>query len=191
MKKLVYIGALSVLLLTACGEEKTEPEEEKITIEAEDNTIIEKENVEDNLKDEDDSLIAEENSLDNKDKSGTVIDTSVFEHAINVEVDDARELTKHITLKIDLANDSQAGLGTLNVLTQTFDFLEQDDIKGADTIAILVRVNDIKVSQFTVHTAKFKPDDITPMADLVLAASDIDFVTPEVKSFGETMELWD
>jgi len=190
MKKLVYIGALSVLLLSACGEEKAAPEVKTI-VEAEDNTTIEKDNVEDNnLKDEDDSLKAEENSLDKKNKSGTVIDTSVFEHAINVEVDDARKLTKHITLKIDLANDAQAGMGTLNVLTQTFDFLEQVDVKGADTIAILVRVNDIKVSQFTVHTAKFKPDDITPMADLVLAASDIDFVTPEVKSFGETMELW-
>lgn len=37
--------------------------------------------------------------------------------------------------------------------------------QGADTITILVRVNDLKVSQFKIQTAKFQPNEEDPMTN--------------------------
>lgn len=66
----------------------------------------------------------------------TGIDTTLFEYAKSVEVTNARDITKHITLKINLNDGAEVGLGTLYVLNQTYDSLEQDDIVGIETITI-------------------------------------------------------
>lgn len=173
MKKILYTGALSLLLLTACNEESTKKEEVSTGAIAKEKTEVK-----------------ETKQEDSKNKNEVTINTSVFKFAKSVEVTDARSTNKHITLKIELSDDAQAGTGTLNVLKQMYDFLQQKDIKGAETITYLIRSNDTMLAQFTTNVSKFSPDNKTSMADVVLKASVIDKMNAEVKTFGQTMELW-
>src|SRR5690606_1317116 len=101
LKKLLWISALSALFLAACGDEK----KEEPTVEVSKEEVTKEET---------------------KEPAETVeeakIDTSVFKYAKSVEVTDARDTNKHITLQIDLNDDAQAGMGTQHVLTQMYDF---------------------------------------------------------------------
>lgn len=172
MKKLLYIGALSALLLVACGGEESKTIEKEVEVNVAANAEVE---------------VEEEKASD---KEVSTIDTSVFEYATSVEVTDARSITKNITLKIDLANNAQAGMGTKNVVTQMYDFLQQSDIDGAETVTYFIRVNDKKVAQFKTTVNEFKPDDSQSMVSVVLAATEIESLSDEVKSFGQATELW-
>lgn len=131
---------------------------------------------------------------DTKEEVGEVseptIDTSVFEYATNVEITDALSTNQHLTVKLDISADSKPGMGVQNIITQTFDFLQQDDIKDAKTITILVLQNDKKIAQYTVQKDKFVPNETDSMVDLVLQASEIEQMSEVVKQHGETLELW-
>lgn len=118
------------------------------------------------------------------------IDTSVFEYAEKVEVTDAIELNDHITLIISMSESTKPGMATQHVVNQTYDFVQQVDVKGAKTIGINVKQGDNKIAQFTVYTDKFKPNDDEPMSDAVIAASEIEFMTDEVKEHGKVMDSW-
>ncbi|GKV66709.1 MULTISPECIES: hypothetical protein [unclassified Sporosarcina] len=117
------------------------------------------------------------------------INTSVYEYASNIDITDARDLNDHITLMIDMKTDNE-GMAFQHVLNQTYDFVQQPDIEGAKTIGINVRVKGDKVGMFTIYPEKFKANDDEPMADAVLAASDLEMVNAEVEQFGKVMELW-
>lgn len=202
MKKYVAAGLIGSLLLVGCSNQSKEDvtkENEQVgssalkevnaATESDKQSNLTVENNE-NKSNNEDNVDANENVDVEDDNTATSIDTSIYKDSKSIEVVDGRELNQHLTLKIDLQDGANPGMGTLDVLTNTFDFLEQADIAGANTITILVRVKDVKVSQFKVYTEKFKPNDEDPMADLVLAASDIEYLLPEVKSFGEVMGLW-
>lgn len=118
------------------------------------------------------------------------IDTSIFEYATDVEVTDAIDTNQHITVKLTISEDSKPGMQVQNIIGQTFDFLQQVDIKDANTITILVLQNDIKVAQYTVQKDKFVLNESDPMIDLVLQASEIEQMSEEVKQHGEALELW-
>ncbi|MDV6377719.1 hypothetical protein ORD22_05500 [Sporosarcina sp. GW1-11] len=117
------------------------------------------------------------------------IDTSVYEYVSNIDVTDARDINNHITLMIDMKTENQ-GLAFQHVLNQTYDFLQQTDIKDAKTIGINVCVKGNKVGMFTVYPERFQPNDNEPMADVVLVASEVEMVNSEVEEFGRLMELW-
>lgn len=119
------------------------------------------------------------------------INTSIFDLAKEVNVTDARDLTKHITVQIVLRDEVKATNGVNAVLQQTYDFLQQEDIKGAETVTIFVNSGNLKVFQFTVDTAKFVTNDEVSMAKLVLNASEVEKTTPEIEEFGRTFEFWD
>ena len=118
------------------------------------------------------------------------IDTSVFEYAKNIEVTDAIDINEHVTLIITENDDAKPGMVTQNIVTQTYDFVQQGDVKGAKTIGINVIQSGNKIAQYTVYTDKFVPNDDEPMSDAVIAASEIEFMTDEVKEFGKTMGSW-
>ena len=136
--------------------------------------------------------VVEENVEDTQQEEVTesTIDTSVFEYATNIEVTDAIDINQHVTVKLTISEDSKPGMQVQNIITQTFDFLHQDDIKEAKTITIFIVQDDIKVTQYTVNKEKFMPNETDSMVDLVLQASEIEQMSEEVKQHGEALELW-
>ena len=118
------------------------------------------------------------------------IDTSVFEYATNTEVTDAIDINQHVTVRVFVSEEAEAGMSVLNVVKQSYDFIQQEDVKDAKTITIFVTQNDQKIVQYTVQKDKFVPNESVPMSEVVLKASEIEFMTDEVKEFGKTMETW-
>ncbi|WP_064199904.1 hypothetical protein [Brevibacillus brevis] len=116
------------------------------------------------------------------------ISTEVFVYAKSVDINDSRELTQHIDVVVHMHEELTDGLATQHVLTQTYDFLQQEDIKGAKTVTIGVEQGDNRVSQFTVDVAKFKAGE--HLIKSILDASTIDKMSDEVKEHGKIMELW-
>ncbi|QGG51630.1 hypothetical protein [Lysinibacillus pakistanensis] len=268
MKKLLYIGTMSILLLTACGIEKAEiidkaqeeldkvkereaekakkeaekeakqkakeekkkakeeekkekqeakevekeakqraKEEEKKAKEEEKKAKLEAKEAEkeEKKKTKEEAKLKEEHTGKEKEvqekpqvieskpkenKSKTAIDTSVFEYANSVQITDAIDLNNHVTLIINMKEATKPGLAMQHVVNQTYDFIQQVDVKGAKTIGINIKQGANKIAQFTVFKDKFVPNDDEPMSDAVIAASDIEFMTDEVKVFGKTTDSW-
>ncbi|OIK11966.1 hypothetical protein BIV60_17070 [Bacillus sp. MUM 116] len=174
MKKLaVFLSIIFMVgLMAACGgETASKPKEEpKKNLEASTNQKKEKEAVV-------------------KQQKPQNIDTSVFEFAKDVEVTNAIDTNQHLTVFVTMNNVSP-GLATQHVVNQTYDFLQQKDIKGAKTITINVKQGGKKIAMFTVDKNKFKPNDNESMSDCVMKASKMEFMTPEVKEYGSTMKSW-
>ncbi|UNK20450.1 hypothetical protein MNQ98_10735 [Paenibacillus sp. N3/727] len=126
----------------------------------------------------------EDNTSDQEPK----IDTAVFVYADKVDITDSRDITEHIDVVVHMKEEVKPGLATQHVFTQTYEFLQQKDIEGANTITIGVMSGDLRVAQITVNLSEFKAGD--HFINSVLEASKIDKMTDEVKEYGNTMELW-
>lgn len=210
MNKLLYIGAMSALLLAACGEEKAEEtdaaqeeldkaKEKEAEQAKKDAELKAKEEEERKAKEAEEKALAEQKSKEEEvekeepttaEKSKHIIDTSVFEYAQAVDVTNAIDLNNHVTLIISMSEAISPGLATQHVVNQMYDFVQQVDVKGAKTIGINVKQGANKIAQFTVYTDKFVPNDNEPMSDAVIAASEIEFMTVDVKIFGKTIGSW-
>jgi hypothetical protein len=116
------------------------------------------------------------------------IDTSVFQYAKSVDVDDSRDIMQHINLVVNMSEDITAALATTHVFTQTYDFLQQKDIAGANTVTIGIMKGDIRVAQITVDVKKFKAGE--NYIQSVLQASKIDKMSSEVKEYGKSAGYW-
>lgn len=114
--------------------------------------------------------------------------TAVFEYADNAEVTDAIDINKQVTVNLSVSEETAPGMAAQHVLNQSFKFLQQDDIKGAETVTIFVTQKEMKIFQFTVNKNEFKPNDTDPMGDLVLATSEIEMMSKEVEEFSKAME---
>lgn len=181
IKLLIPFIALTVVL-GACSSTEDELSEGTVDLNASQEMETQEENINDQTSDE---AAEEENNAE-----ADEIDTSVYEYAESVEVTNSIDLTKHVNLRIEMSDELTAGMASNHVLNQTFDFLQQPDIEGADTVTINVIQDETKVFQFTTTLADFKPDETTPMAKLVVEASEIDFMNPAVEEHGKIMELW-
>jgi Ca2+-dependent lipid-binding protein len=176
MKKVLII-LMAALFLTACTQESAEPvnkpkEEEKTKAKEEPKKETKKESKEEKKKDEGKS-----------EKESTKIDTSVFAYAKKVDVTDAIDINQHVTVFVTMSEELTPVLATQHVLNQSYDFLQQEDIKGAKTVTIAVKQGDIKIAQITVNKDNFVPNDTEPMASVVLKAAEIDMMKPEIKDF--------
>ncbi|KZR58369.1 hypothetical protein [Pseudobacillus badius] len=173
---------------------KKEAEERKRTEEAKRKEIEEAKKKEELAKKEAEKKqkqeIKQTESKTEKLEKEEVIDTSVFEKAKKIEITDAIDITQHVTVFVDIPNKNVAGQSVINVLSQTYDFLQQDDMTGAKTVTIAVRQNGIKIAQFTIDKDQFVPDDNQPMAGQVLKAAEIETLSNEVREYGSVMELW-
>lgn len=119
----------------------------------------------------------------------SAIDTSMYQCAENVEVTDALELNDHITLMIDMPESNQQGTAFQHVLNQSYDFLAQNSAKKTKTVGVNIRQGGQKIAMFTIHPEKFVEKDDEPMAQLVLDASIVDIVLPEVEQYADSMDL--
>ncbi|MFS0777655.1 hypothetical protein ABC255_16850 [Neobacillus sp. 3P2-tot-E-2] len=79
-------------------------------------------------------------------------------------------------------------LATQHVLNQSYDFLQQEDLAGANTVTIGVMHGETRVFQFTVDKTKFTPNDSEPMVNVVLQASKVDKSTPEIDEYATAVE---
>jgi outer membrane protein assembly factor BamE (lipoprotein component of BamABCDE complex) len=122
--------------------------------------------------------------------SSNSVNTSVFEYAESVDVSNTIANNKQVSVSVTMNEKTLPGMATQDVVNETYDFLSQDDIKGAKTVIISIKQSDKTIATFTVDKDKFVPNDSKPMSDCVMKASKIDFMTPEVKKFGETMNSW-
>lgn len=186
MKKIIFVGALSALLLTACGEaEKPIPEsepieypklsEQKIEYPIPKETTTESSDVETSVKQQ----------------STNMVDTSFFTYANSVEVIDNRKDQNNLLVWIDYSADAEPGMSTLNTLNQAFDFLQQSDVIKTGTVTLAIRVDDVKVAQFNVTVANvdFNNNELG-VGQIVVNASEVEYLNEAVKTFGQTMELW-
>ena len=181
MKKLLVLLLVS-LFLTACGETDqaaSEPKREvKTEVKEEPKQEVEQE-VKEKTKEE---TPAEETKNE--------IDTSVFEYAESVEVTDAIDVNQHVTVFVKMSDKTKPGLATQHVFNQTYNFLQQPDLAGAKTVTVAVKQGELKIAQITVNTELFVPNDKVPMSEVVLQASEVDSMSPEVKEYGTTMDTW-
>lgn len=158
---------------------------------ANNNTIAaEKETIDIAKSKEDTSKKEVETEVIETDVVKPLIDTSIFEYASKVDVTNALDINNHVTSKVFIDEDANPGMAVQDIIKQTFDYIQQEDLKDAKTITILVTQNDKKIAQFTVQKDQFIPNENEPMIKIVLDASEIEHMSAEVKSFGETMELW-
>ncbi|MEF7494336.1 hypothetical protein V4V34_07080 [Lysinibacillus sphaericus] len=188
MKKLLYIGAMSTLLLVACGEaEKPIPKNETIEHPKPSEQKIEHPTPKENTTE----LAEKENTVEVTKQATNGVDTSFFTYANAVEVIDNRTTQNNLLVWIDYSADSEPGMSTLNTLNQAFEFLQQPEVIKTGTVTLAIRVDDIKVAQFNV-----KPDNVdfnnteVGMANLVVSGSEIEYLNAGVKTFGQTLELW-
>ncbi|MGE7942843.1 hypothetical protein ACQKNB_12215 [Lysinibacillus xylanilyticus] len=188
MKKLIYIGAMSTLLLVACGEaEKPIPKNETIEHPKPSEQKLEYPTPKENTTEPSEK----ENTVEVTKQATNVVDTSFFSYANSVEVIDNRTTQNNLLVWIDYSADADPGMSTLNTLNQAFDFLQLPDVIKTGTVTLAIRVDDIKVAQFNVTPAKvdFNNNELG-MADLVVNASEIEYLNEGVKTFGQSMELW-
>ncbi|WP_147536109.1 hypothetical protein [Bacillus marasmi] len=176
MKKL-FLLCFAALFLAACGSDEVVKEDPKEKTEQ--------------VKEKKSSEKKEESKKkDAPKKEEAKINTSVFAYAKKVEVTDARDITQHITVFVHMSEKVTPGLATQHVFNQTYNFIQQADLDGAKTVTIAVKQGDIKIAQITVNKEDFTPNDTEPMIKLVLAASTIDSMVPEVKEFGVATGNW-
>jgi hypothetical protein len=205
-KKLLYSGISFVLFVVGSVKDTANPKIE--SIESMEETASDFENTDhlvngnksDNVEETEYEIttvptsiveeISEKESETTLEQKGKGIETSVFKYAEQVEVTDSRDLTKHLNLEVYMSEDTPSGQASLNVIQQTYHFLQQDDIVGADTVTIGILQSDKRIAQLTIDVKKFVPISTESMSKCVLKAAAIDKMTEEVKQFGQTMELW-
>ncbi|OLS38262.1 hypothetical protein BTR22_07170 [Alkalihalophilus pseudofirmus] len=178
---LLFFIVIGLVTTSACGSEEGVTE----TIEEDQaETVSEDESVDEDVPSD------EETSIDSEDVESNEIDTSVFEYASQVDVTDAIDINEHVTLFVHMSEDTKPGLATQHVVNQTYDFLQQEEVQDAKTVSVNVKQGEVKIAMFTVNTDQFVPQDDIPMSDVVLEASDIEFMTEEVKQYGENLGTW-
>jgi hypothetical protein len=178
------IWVLALGLLVGCSDsETTKEKEEDVKVEsAETEEVVDaSETTTEVVEEEVEEEVVEEEAT---------IDTSVFAYAKDVEITDARDITKHITLVVHMSEATKTGMAAQHVLSQAYDFLQQTDIEGAETITFGVMQADTRILQLTTNVKEFVPIDSESMAKCVLKASTIDKMNPEVEEYGKVMELW-
>jgi hypothetical protein len=182
--RLWVISLLCLGLLVGCSNsESTKEKEEGVKLEStETEEVVDASETTTDVVEE----VVEEEVVEEK----PTIDTSVFAYAESVDVTDARDITKHINLVVNMSTDPTPGLAVQHVVSQAYRFLQQEDITGADTVTIGIMQDGIRTAQITTEVSKFVPIPDKSMIKCVLEASTIDKMNPEVEEYGKVMELW-
>jgi PBP1b-binding outer membrane lipoprotein LpoB len=183
--RLWVIGLLTLVFLVGCSDSETTKETLKVEDNETEEVVVEEVTSEPQEETTDTTPVEEV-----EEEEVASIDTSVFAYAESVDVTDARDITKHIDLVVNMSTDPTPGLAVQHVVSQTYRFLQQEDITGADTITIGVMQDGTRTAQYTVEVSKFIPVPDKSMVKCVLEASTIDKMNDEVKEFGAAMELW-
>lgn len=165
-----------MLFLSACGDNTAAPENKEPK---EDAKQEKKERAKEEAKDQPKDEPTEESS----------IDTSMYKYSKSVEVTDAIDINNYVSLIIKMNDNLQPGMAFQHATTQTYDFLQQPEIEGAEIVGINIILNDKKIAMYEVDISKFQPNDDEPMADVVMEASVVEMMTPEVEEYANNMDI--
>ncbi len=194
MKKYILLLMAAMLLVACSNEEATEDKEASAEEQPEEEVVQEEtEEVEDNEQEteepETEEIEVEESAESEPDLKEDEIDISMYEYSKDVKITDAIDLNDYVSLIIEMNDNLEPGLAFQHATNQTYDFLMQDAIEGADKVGINIILNDRKIAMYEVNLADFKTNDDEPMAQLVLDAAIVEVMVPEVKDYAEIMEL--
>lgn len=163
------------------NEETSQSEE---VVEAENEELVEGEEEEVDAEPEDKSDKADDSkSVENE------IDTSMYEFSKDVKVTDAIDINNYVSLMIEMNDELSPGLAFQHATTQTYDFLQQKALEGADQVGINILLDGQKIAMYEVEMSKFEINDKESMAQLVLHASVMEMITPEVHDYTQNMDL--
>jgi|SRR5690625_1521574 len=126
---------------------------------------------------------------DELDETEVVIDTSMYEYSKDVQVTDAIDINNYVSLMIEMNDNLNPGLAFQHATTQTYEFLQQEALQGADKVGINIILEGQKIAMYEVDLNEFKPKDDESMAQLVLDAAIMEMITPEVHEYTQTMGL--
>ena len=186
MKKYLLIIFASLLILSACGSDDAVKDEKEVDTDEVEETEGIVENDELDVDETETEEVVEEVEEETVEQT---IDTSMYEYSKDVKVTDAIDLNDYVSLIIEMNDNLEPGLAFQHATNQTYDFLQQDAINGAKKVGINIILNDRKIAMYEVDLNELKINDDEPMAQLVLDASVVEVMVPEVKEYAEVMEL--
>lgn len=198
-KRWWFIVIIALIIIAAI----VNPDEETDNKVTDDNDTVENESdseaesdissepdAEENNVDVDESKEVDERDVqDDSDESDIVIDTSMYEFSKDVKVTDAIDIKNYVSLIIEMNDDLSQGLAFQHATTQTYDFLQQEALEGADKVGINIILEGQKIAMYEVDMSEFKTNDEQSMAQLVLDASVMEMITPEVHEYTQNMDL--
>lgn len=123
------------------------------------------------------------------DSENLVIDTSMYEYSKEVEVTDAIDINEYVSLIIRMNDSLEEGMAFQHASNQTYEFLQQDIIEGAEKVGINIVLNNKKIAMYEIDLDEFNIVDDEPMAQLVLDAAVVKMMTPKVEEYVDIMEL--
>ncbi|SDM29991.1 hypothetical protein SAMN05428961_11325 [Paenibacillus sp. OK060] len=109
-------------------------------------------------------------------------------YATDVEVTDAIDITEHIDVVVYMSEEVKEGLAVQHVISQTYNFLQQDKVNEAKTVTVGVMSGNLRIAQITVDMDKFKAGE--HIINSVLDGSKNDKMDDEVRDYVKVMELW-
>ncbi len=177
----VVTALLAMSLLQGCSEEKAKDEAKETK------PVVEKKES-DKIVEQEVPVVEEVVQESDPEEEVEGVNTDAFIYATNVDVTDARDISKHLDLVVHMSSELTPALATQHVILQSYEFLQQEDIKGADSITIGVMNGDFRVAQYTVDMNKFEPNG--NLVESVLQASTIDKKDPKVDEYGKALEWW-
>src|SRR5690625_188008 len=167
-------------------EHVSETDEKDSNNEDKDDSTSEPEHKEEQL---DEETTDESDESDELDEAEVVIDTSMYEFSKDVKVTDAIDINNYVSLMIEMNDELSPGLAFQHATTQTYDFLQQKALEGADQVGINILLDGQKIAMYEVDMSKFEINDKESMAQLVLHASVMEMITPEVHDYTQNMDL--
>src|SRR5690625_795359 len=167
-------------------EHVSETDEKDSNNEDKDDSTSEPEHKEEQL---DEETTDESDESDELDEAEVVIDTSMYEYSKDVQVTDAIDINNYVSLMIEMNDNLNPGLAFQHATTQTYEFLQQEALQGADKVGINIILEGQKIAMYEVDLNEFKPKDDESMAQLVLDAAIMEMITPEVHEYTQSMSL--
>ncbi|MCT8975511.1 hypothetical protein N4T77_02755 [Clostridium sp. CX1] len=168
------------LLLTGCSSAKEAPKEE-----AQKTGTVKSETTAPKTEANKSETAASETEVSETERN--TVKTDAFSYANKVDITDARGITNHVTATVFMSDELTQGLATQHVLNQSYEFLQQADLKGVDTVTIGVMKGDIRVFQYKVTMKDFVPNDSDKMSDVVLKSSKVEKMAPQVEKHAKIM----
>jgi hypothetical protein len=125
-----------------------------------------------------------------KDASNNDVNTEVFmNYAEKVEAKMSK-VTNHLDVVITLPRGGHQGNLITSMITNTYYFLEQEDVMKAKTATFGFMMDDLRIFQYTTDVEKFNRTKNDTFIESIFGASKIEKMNDGLKEYGEVMGRW-